>query len=451
MGRSETPPRRESGKPGRQNKKGEIVRAAARELSRGYAEMKEPPRRAERRGRGAKGEMTKTLGLYLHIPFCVRKCPYCDFYSLPLAGGGAEDYARAALSQMRAWREDLASAPADEGGCGAWDPSVDTVFVGGGTPTALPSETLARLLDGVRETFSPREGSEWTVEANPGNVTREKLYLLRRAGVNRLSLGVQSADDRLLAALGRIHRFADAAESLRLAREVGFTNLSADLMFGIPGEEARSLRTSIERLLALGVTHLSLYALTLEEGTPFWRRAARGDLPLPSEDEVRESYLSACEFLEREGFVHYEISNFALPGRECRHNLRYWRGEQYLGIGPAAHSYLAARRFSLPRSLPAYLRGAPPLRDYLATTPIMSARELREERLILSLRLSKGLPLDFFTARERAALREKISLWQTLRLVRTESGRLSLTPAGMLVSNTLLSDLLLLLDEQSPG
>lgn len=344
----------------------------------------------------------------------------------------AVPYVQAAKKQMRRWQGELPG-------------SLDSVYVGGGTPTALETPLLEELLLGIRDSFPVEENAEWTVEANPGTVNEEKLLMLFRCGVNRLSFGVQSVHEKELAALGRIHGFAEVKKSIRLALECGFQNLSADLMFGIPHETFSSLRESILRVIDLGITHLSLYGLRIEEGTPFYDR--RESLSLPGEDAEREMYLSSVELLRKLGFLQYEISNFALPGYASRHNLRYWRGEEYYGIGPGAHSYLAGRRFSVPPSLPAYLKdGALALKTVFTQMPPMTEEELLEEHIILSLRMNEGVSDTVFPRfKDRKRAETLFAKWTALRLADRKDGRSFFTPEGMLVSNSLLSDLLLCL------
>ena len=370
------------------------------------------------------------LGVYLHVPFCRSKCNYCDFYSLPSLAM-ADAYYDAVVRQLRLWSRETVN----------W--TVDTVYLGGGTPTALPPALLLGILREIGSCFRVEEDAEWTVEANPATVTKETLTEMRKLGVNRLSFGLQSSCEKELRCLGRIHDFQDFQKSFRLARDCGFTNISADLMLGIPYQTQESLTESIDRLAALGPEHISAYCLRIEENTPFGRM--RDSLPLPDEDTERVLYLDAVAQLERRGFAQYEISNFARPGRESRHNLRYWRLEPYLGFGPAAHSDFGGARFSIPADLSRYCSveksSFSSLSAAIAGGEAITPDGREEERLMLGLRLREGIPVGLL--KPSAALHEKMELWRSLGLC--EYGdRLRLTPEGMLLSNELISDLLIL-------
>ncbi|MCH5188014.1 MAG: radical SAM family heme chaperone HemW [Oscillospiraceae bacterium] len=297
-------------------------------------------------------------GLYVHIPFCVRKCLYCDFYSGPDMTNKKE-YCSALLAELR-----------------EYDESFDTVFIGGGTPTAIGEDlvSLCRALP---------KAAEFTVEANPGTLTHGLLRGLREAGVNRLSLGVQSFNDNELKALGRIHTAAEAEQAFIMAREAGFNNISIDLMLATPGQTAESLGRSLKKIAELSPEHVSAYSLIVEEGTPFYENTP----PLPSEDEERELYWQAVEFLDNIGIKQYEISNFARPGRESRHNLKYWSGEPYVGIGAAAASYHGGYRYRNAADINIYLRGEGRGIDREAVSP----SDRLHEKFWLGLRRTAGV------------------------------------------------------------
>ncbi len=266
--------------------------------------------------------------LYLHIPFCRKKCPYCDFFSLPGAANQLDAYPGLLLRHLeQAAAGDFPREP------------FATVFFGGGTPSLLPPEAVGALLRRAGELFGIAPGAEISLEANPGTVTAASLEAFRRAGINRLSLGAQSLRAEGLHSLGRLHSPAQTREAVRWARQAGFDNLALDLMFGLPGQDLPALGQELEDVLALEPDHLSLYSLTVEEETPFQHRHRRGELMLPPEEAFAEMFLGAHEVLEGAGYRHYEISNYARPGRECRHNQRYWRREGYLGLGAGAHSF----------------------------------------------------------------------------------------------------------------
>lgn len=296
-------------------------------------------------------------GLYIHIPFCVRKCPYCDFYSVTDRGLQTA-YVDAVIEEIRELKD------------------IDTVFIGGGTPTSVGSE-LVRLCEAV-----PKAG-EFTVEANPGTVDLPLLKALRNAGVNRLSFGVQSFNDNELRALGRIHTAAQAEESFYMAREAGFDNISLDLMLSTPFQTAESVKNSLEKIRKLRPEHVSAYSLIIEEGTPFYD----AELELPGEDEEREIYYLTRAFLEDMGLKQYEISNFALPGRECRHNIKYWTLEPYVGVGAAAHSYNEGCRYYSSPDIKAYIDGS----GRGLEREFVSEDERLREKFWLGLRMTGGI------------------------------------------------------------
>lgn len=360
-----------------------------------------------------------TLGLYLHIPFCRSKCLYCDFCSFPHPT--AEKMAAYAARLC----EDLIARAAV---CRNY--TVDTVYFGGGTPTCLPPETLCGILDTVRTHYSLSPDAEITTECNPGTVTPDGLRVLRRGGFNRLSLGLQSAQPKELRALGRLHDLAMFADVFRAARAAGFANISADVMFGIPYQTQESFADTLEQLCALRPDHISAYALTVEDGTPFGRRGAAA-LKLPDEDAVREMYLAMVAFLRGRGLLQYEISNFARAGYESRHNLKYWTMGEYLGFGPAAYSDFGGVRFGNSRDLDGYLAGQDIMAERERPTPL--TRE--SERVMLGMRLCRGMDAAALGNWRCAMLEQNIPAG----LVEREAGRYRLTPEGMLVSNAILS------------
>ncbi len=369
----------------------------------------------------------KQLGLYLHIPFCRSKCAYCDFYSLPGREGQMERYCAALLRELAHWGERA------EGYC------VDTVYFGGGTPSWFGAERLAAVLDGVRTHFAMAEGCEITVEVNPDSVTPEGLSALYRAGVNRLSMGVQSAAESELRQAGRPHSFAQAVQAFRWAREVGFRNISLDLIYGLPGQTQAQWQSNVEQVLALAPEHLSCYGLKIEEGTPFARQ--RESLDLPDEDAQADAYLWLCERLGQAGFVQYEISNFARPGYPSRHNRKYWRLEEYLGLGPAAHSDFRGVRFGYVRDLEGYISGDCALAESHTPTP----EERLEEYIMLGLRTGEGICEEGYRrygGTEWATLHAALRQLERHALVREQAGHWSCTAEGYLVNNAIIGALL---------
>lgn len=373
---------------------------------------------------------SKNLGLYIHVPFCVSKCYYCDFYSLGGRAAQMDGYVKAMCAHIR-----------DYGAlCGGY--SVDTVYFGGGTPSFLGEKRLAKLLSEIGKRFSLSRNAEITVEANPDSMSPKLLKKLKKAGVNRLSVGVQSADDDELAMLGRVHTFAQAQDAVRRAQDAGFDNLSLDLMYGLPGQDAGRFLRSAEAVLALQPAHLSCYGLKLEPGTPM----ARDNPVLPDDDAQADLYLALCNRLGEAGFEHYEVSNWARPGRRSRHNSKYWDLSEYLGLGPGAHSYLGGRRFAFVRDLDAYCAGVTG-----AGGPIVFEEEdvptMRRhgEYLMLRLRTRDGVQEETFQrlfSRDFAPYAAKLAPLAQHGLAVQELGRWHLTEQGFLVSNSIINEVL---------
>lgn len=355
--------------------------------------------------------MTTPVGLYIHVPFCASRCPYCDFYTQRTSDPELmEQYASAVLRTLSGYS------------CTA-----DSVYFGGGTPSVLPPAVFSSLLSEAIHRFHVPDTAEITVECNPSSDLEQFLPAAVDAGVNRVSLGMQSAVTRERQKLGRRADRGRIRTCIALARQLGVDNISLDIMLGVPGQTMESLRETLDFCLDTGVPHLSAYMLKLEEGTVFYRR--RNSLELPDEDLVSDMYRMTSETLREAGFSHYEISNFARPGFEGRHNLKYWRCEQYLGVGPGAHSYLNGKRFYYPRNLHAFLEGCPPEADGLGGS--------WEERFMLALRLKEG-----FTGQIPKGMQDYVSQPGMQKYVCWDGKTLSLTPEGFLVSNYLISELL---------
>ncbi len=293
---------------------------------------------------------TNNLGLYIHIPFCLKKCHYCDFYS----EAGTDSALRAkyvdSLCSEIAWYGGRLGLMSDDGGR-----LVDTVFIGGGTPSILDADQTVRIVSAVFDNFHVAEDAEISMECNPATLTAEKLAAYRRAGINRLSMGVQSMEPAVLEIMGRAHGPEDVISNFRLAREAGFDNINLDVMFGVPGQDMEIWKDTVRKVLALEPEHLSFYSLELAEGTEFYRRLASGQLKETAPEKDREMYHWMLETLDGCGYEHYEISNAAKKGRRCSHNLKYWNLEDYLGLGAAAHSFIADKRFSNPDSVAKYV------------------------------------------------------------------------------------------------
>lgn len=369
------------------------------------------------------------LGLYVHIPFCRSKCLYCDFCSFPRAD------AERVEAYVTALCRDLSSRAADTAAY-----TVDSIYLGGGTPTILPARLLVKILETVFSHYRIAKDAEITAECNPATGERDTFEQMRRVGFNRLSIGLQSAHDTELRALGRLHSFSDFERTFLQARVAGFDNISADVMSGIPHQTPTSYLQTLERLCALAPEHISAYGLTVEDGTPFGRMGSR--LILPDEDAARKMYMEGISYLARNGYEQYEISNFARAGYESRHNLKYWNCEQYLGFGPAAYSDFGGMRFGNSRDLDAYVKGKNIRTD--SETP--SPRDRMNEYVMLRMRLTAGVDENDFEERFGTPFEntfgKKLRAYESGGFVRQTKDGWAFTPAGMYVSNAILSEIL---------
>ena len=381
--------------------------------------------------------MAEKLGIYIHIPFCRSKCDYCDFYSLAGQEGRMDDYQKALLAHMKE------TAPQTRG----WQ--IDTVYFGGGTPSFYGEKRLRELLRLIGKRFDLAKDAEITVECNPDSVDLKMLQALRRAGVNRLSLGVQSACDRELQSLHRPHDFQQAAQAVAMARKAKFQNLSLDLIYGLPGQELAGWQDTVEQVLALKPEHLSCYGLKVEEGTPLDYRVSRGE-KLPDDDAQADMYLWTVERLEKEGYRQYEISNFARSGFQSRHNLKYWMGRPYIGFGPGAHSDFGGRRYSFVRDLEGYISGVLEGGTVIDSSDLIPARERGSEYLMLRLRTTRGIEeweyrREFFL--DFDPIEQKLEDYERHGWAERHERRWNLTPKGFLISNQLIGDLLTVQEE----
>ena len=381
------------------------------------------------------------LGIYIHVPFCRSKCHYCDFYSVTDMDTQLYDgYLDAICDHIR---ETGPLAPGYQ---------VDTVYFGGGTPSYFGAEGLAAILSAIRRSFDVSSGAEITFEANPDSVTPKLLRRLRGEGFNRISLGVQCDDDDILQAIGRPHDFQQAVEAVRMIRKAGFKNLSLDLIYGLPEQNLESWQRTLLRVLELKPEHISCYGLKLEEGTPLCQ--AQHQLRLPDDDMQADMYLATVEILRSKGYRQYEISNFARRGRESRHNMKYWTGGEYLGFGPDASSDFAGKRFSLVRDLPAYIEGIRSGGQVLREVQTVAQRERAGEYLMMHLRTTYGISGAEYEKRfllPFAPLEKALEQCrQRGHALRGMDGRWHLTAEGFLLSNSIISDLLLLQEKSRP-
>ncbi|MDX6197785.1 MAG: hypothetical protein QOJ79_936 [Actinomycetota bacterium] len=364
----------------------------------------------------------RPFGVYVHVPFCASRCGYCDFNTYTDLGGLQSTFAQTAIRELQLARNVLGQAA----------PRAETVFVGGGTPTLLPPDDLGAIVQAVDDVFGLAPGAEVTTEANPDSVDAGSLQRLREVGFNRVSFGMQSSVPHVLAALDRTHTAGRPELAVREAREAGFEQISLDLIYGTPGESDDDWRTSLETALAAGPTHVSAYALIVEQGTRLGRQVARGELPGPDDDVLADRYLIANDFLSDLGW--YEVSNWGDP---CRHNVGYWTGANWWGIGPGAHSHVGGVRWWNVKHPAAYARKLETGTSPGAGREVLSAEDRRVERILLELRLRTGLPLALLTERGRQGAAQH----REAGLLTVEDDRAVLTTRGRLLADAVVRDL----------
>lgn len=375
-------------------------------------------------------------GMYIHIPFCHQICFYCDFNKVFFKDQPVDAYIESIGQELALWKQQ-----------GALDVPLETVFLGGGTPTALTPDQLKRLLELIHQYVPMSEDVEWSSEANPDELTREKMEVLYKGGVNRLSMGVQTFDQDLLKRLGRTHANDDVLRAVETAREVGFSNISFDLMYGLPGQTMAQWDETLERAFAFGMPHFSAYSLIIEPKTVFYNLMVKGKLNTVTEDLEGDMYERLMDEMEKHGLHQYEISNFAQPGHESRHNLLYWDNEEYIGVGAGAHGYVDGVRYSNHGPLKKYMEplevGERPVLD--ATTVTVKAQ--MEEEMFLGLRKTAGVELARFEEKFGAALEqvygEILQNEQAKGNLVIEQGRVKLTHKGRFVGNEVFEQFLL--------
>ena len=383
--------------------------------------------------------MRKELEIYIHIPFCKKKCAYCDFLSGPADDNTIAYYVEKLIGEIGA-----------QGDCNlANENTVTSVFFGGGTPSILNGRQMQRIMKAIKLHFRVAEDAEISVEANPGTVNREKLVAYKKAGVNRISFGLQSAKNEELKLLGRIHTFEDFLESFWLARECGFENINVDLISAIPGQTLKSWEESLRQVLKLNPEHLSAYSLIIEEGTPFATLYGEGteeEEKLPTEEDERRMYWRTKELLEEAGYYRYEISNYAKPGKECRHNFGYWERKNYLGMGLGSSSLFDNVRWKNIEDLEMYLKNSGEPEMIQKDREILSVTEQMEEFVFLGLRKTRGICMKEFEETFGKSLEEcygeNVARMQREKLVIIEDGFLRLTEKGIDVSNYVFGEIL---------
>lgn len=375
-----------------------------------------------------------SIGLYLHVPFCLRKCRYCDFLSFECHDERAlHQYAEALLREIETRYEE-------------WPYKVvDTIYIGGGTPSILPAADMSRIMDGIRDNFTVLDGSEITIEANPATVDEQKLETYLDAGINRISIGTQSFDNSILNMLGRAHNKNDALNAIRMAKKAGFKNINVDMMFGIPGQTNKMWRDSLRQCIFLGPQHISLYSLQIEEGTPFYQMVEKGTLEPANENVDRTMYHDALDMLESAGYRHYEISNAALPGYESKHNLKYWSYQEYLGVGPGASSFFGGKRFRNYAKMNAYINAIKHRTVPMDAATIEHYSELEEMGIYVftGLRKEEGISLTDFRQRfevDLFSVYDPAILRRHKGMINLYDNRLYLTDAGRDVSNRIMAE-----------
>lgn len=359
-------------------------------------------------------------GLYVHVPFCIRKCKYCDFVSFQKKN--CDKYLDSLINELEEYKGE----------------EIDSIFIGGGTPTCLDNDELSRLLSFINSNFNIKPQSEWTVEMNPKTADEKKLLMMRDCGVNRISVGVQSFCDKELEIIGRVHNSREAKESLALVSGI-FENFNIDLMSALPSQSIKSFISSVDTAISFNPTHISCYSLILEENTPLYQMNENGLLMLPDEDEEREMYETVCKKLGEAGYVQYEISNFAKTDRECVHNLKYWQCKEYIGTGLAAHSYIGNERFYNTSDMEEYIKG-----NRQAERIKLSDDDMCSEFIIMSLRLIKGIDLSEYKKRFKRDFtddyKKEIEKFLKLGMLEYSDGFIRLTREGISLSNSVMCE-----------
>ena len=368
----------------------------------------------------------KRLGLYVHIPFCKRKCYYCDFISYDNCINREDEYIESLLLEIekRSNKDNY---------------FVDTIYFGGGTPSIIKPENIKKVLDKIQASFDVQESAEITLEANPGTVNKEKLEKYLSYGINRLSIGLQSTDNDILKTIGRIHTYEEFLDTYNSALEVGFSNINVDLMLALPSQSIEILTDSLEKVITLNPKHISLYSLILEEDTPLYNKVMNKELILPNEEIERKMYWTTKKLLEENGYIHYEISNFAKEGFCSKHNTNCWKQEEYMGFGAAAHSFVDSKRFSNSENLDEYISG-----NSITLNEELNKEDLEKEYIMLSLRMIKGLDINEFNLKYNSNFEEKYKdIIQKLKdeeLVELENGRFHLSDKGLDFANIVFEE-----------
>ncbi|WMJ76683.1 MULTISPECIES: radical SAM family heme chaperone HemW [unclassified Sedimentibacter] len=377
----------------------------------------------------------KKLGIYIHIPFCRQKCNYCDFYSMKWNDESEKKYIKALTNEIKTQGKELKD-----------NYIANTIYFGGGTPTIIKHENIKEIIDSICETMEIDKCAEISIEANPNTLTLENLNAYRDMGINRLSIGIQSLNDEILRQIGRIHNSAEALDAIDRALESGFENINADVMFNIPGQNVCDIEETITKIINRGVKHISFYSLKLEKGTPMYNMEKINKIIMPDEESEREMYYAGRKIMESNNMFQYEISNFSNRGYECRHNLKYWEQEEYVGFGPSAHSFINSIRYSNPPDLKSYCENGLSNNYERIIHEKLSDQDRMFEYIMLRLRLTEGLNLDEFNNKFGISFEKafKVQIERMINnLLMEYSGRnVRLTEKGMDISNYVIEEFL---------
>lgn len=380
----------------------------------------------------SRGAMKK-LGIYIHIPFCKQKCNYCDFYSVKWNDEWENKYVEAVINEIKSYRAKLEN-----------NFSIDTIFFGGGTPTIVKAENLDRILNSLKDFCKIDKDAEISMEANPNTLTEEKLKSYRQIGINRLSVGIQSLNDEILKKIGRIHSANEALEAIDRLKNAGFENINADVMFNIPGQTVNDIEETVLKIIKSGVKHISFYSLKLEKGTPMYSMEKAKKIVMPDEEIEREMYYAGRDVMERNNLFQYEISNFAAKGYECKHNLKYWDQEEYIGLGPSAHSFMDNVRYSNPSDLRLYCENSVSNSFEKIVQEQLDKNDLMFEYIMLRLRLTEGINVKTFESKFSEDFKElyklQIDYLVKNNLIELSGNFIKLTKKGMDISNYVIEE-----------
>jgi oxygen-independent coproporphyrinogen-3 oxidase len=375
--------------------------------------------------------------LYIHIPFCLKKCIYCDFYSISDGVALIDSYMSAIGKEI-----ELRKTHID---------TLDAIYIGGGTPSILKEKDIAVLMYKIRSTCRVSAEAEISSEANPGTLTDSSIKGMLNAGINRISIGVQSLDDKELSLLGRMHDASEALAAFHAAKKGGFGNISLDLIYGIPGQDLNSWKRTLKKVASLHPEHISTYELTPEKNTVLYERLGEGHLQLPDEDEVADMYYNTIDMLTEGGYEHYEISNFALPGRECRHNLNYWNRGEYLGIGAGAHCLLDGRRIANVSDVRRYIHDVELGALAVEEETLLTVKDEIEETLFLGLRKTEGFNIRLIPGDMMERMKEALEELSHQGLLELSGSQIKLTRKGLILCNAVIVRLLLCIERTLPA